>query len=214
MTGTKQKSAQVWTPKSAVLLWIAALAVGIGAGWLLHFPKSAAAATPSVPSSASTPAPVNQPASPDQLAAQMKAAADQRATPLLEQLKSNPENPDLLASVGNLYYDAQQYTTAVKYYEHSLKSRPADASVRTDMATAYWYLGDADTALAQFDQALTYAPNNPNTLLNRGIVRWKGKSDPAGALADWKKILATSPNYDQKAQVEQLIAQVSQPAQK
>jgi tetratricopeptide (TPR) repeat protein len=90
--------------------------------------------------------------------------------------------------------------------------KPADAAVRTDMATAYWYLGNADTALSEFDKALTYQPNNPNTLFNRGMVRWQGKMDSAGALADWQKLLATDPSYDAKDKVLQMMAEVKQHA--
>jgi tetratricopeptide (TPR) repeat protein len=133
--------------------------------------------------------------------------ADAQAAPLLEKLKLDPRNPDLLTSIGNLYYDAHQYPIAVDYYECALKIRPADASVRTDMGTAYWYMGNADKAITEFDKALTDAPDNPNTLFNRGLVRWKGKTDSAGAIADWEKLLAANPNYEGKQQVEQMMVE-------
>jgi len=134
--------------------------------------------------------------------------ADAQAAPLLGKLKSDPKNPELLINIGNLYYDAQQYSIAVDYYGRALQARPSDAAVRTDMATAYWYMGNTDTAIAEFNKALTYAPNNANTLFNLGLVKWKGKMDGAGALADWQKLLATSPNYEEKGKVEQMIAEV------
>jgi tetratricopeptide (TPR) repeat protein len=86
--------------------------------------------------------------------------------------------------------------------------KPDDASVRTDMATGYWYLGDADRAIEEFNRALSYSPNNPNTLFNLGLVKWQGKKDAAGALADWQQLLADNPNYQAKDQVNQMIAQV------
>jgi tetratricopeptide (TPR) repeat protein len=138
--------------------------------------------------------------------------ADAQAAPQLEQLKADPNNTALLTGIGNLYYDAQQYQSAIDYYQRTLKVKPADAAVRTDMATAYWYLGNADTALSEFDKALTYQPNNPNTLFNRGMVRWQGKMDSAGALADWQKLLATDPSYDAKDKVLQMMAEVKQHA--
>ncbi len=85
--------------------------------------------------------------------------------------------------------------------------KPADGAVRTDMATAYWFMGQADLAIAEFDKALTFVPDNPNTLFNRGLVKWKGKKDAAGALADWERLLATDPAYDQKDKVRQMIAE-------
>ena len=84
--------------------------------------------------------------------------ADAQAAPLLDKLKADPKNPDLLAGIGNIYYDAQQYPIAVDYYARALKARPSDAAVRTDMGTAYWYMGNADSAIAEFNKALTYAP--------------------------------------------------------
>ena len=59
----------------------------------------------------------------------------------------------------------------------SLNVQPANTSVRTDLGTAYWYMGNADSAIAEFNQALTYAPNNANTLFNLGMVKWQGKGD-------------------------------------
>ena len=133
-----------------------------------------------------------------------------QAAPMLEKLKADPKNTALLISVGNLYYDAKQYPTAIDYYKRLLAVTPADAAVRTDMATAYWFLSDADTAIAEFNKALSYAPNNPNTLFNLGLVQWKAKSDSKSAIANWQKLLATSPNYSEKAQVEQMLAEVKQ----
>lgn len=134
---------------------------------------------------------------------------DAQAAPLLDQLKSNPDSPDLLTSLGNFYYDAKQYPLAVGYYGHALKGRPSDAAVRTDMGTAYWYMGNADRAIAELNKALTYAPNNANTLFNLGMVKWQGKGDRAGALADWKKLLATNPSYEGKDKVEQMMTEVA-----
>jgi tetratricopeptide (TPR) repeat protein len=142
--------------------------------------------------------------------ARLKEMADANAAPLLDQLKTDAKNPDLLTGIGNLYYDAQQYPIAVDYYGRALKARPSDAAVRTDMATAWWYMGNADTAIAEFNKALSYAPNNPNTLFNLGLVRWKGKQDAAGAVADWEKLLKTNPNYEGKDKVEQMMAEAKQ----
>jgi tetratricopeptide (TPR) repeat protein len=76
------------------------------------------------------------------------------------------------------------------------------------MGTAYWYMGNADLAIAEFDKALTYAPDSPNTLFNRGLVRWKGKKDGPGAIADWNQLLAANPNYEGKEQIVKMMAEV------
>lgn len=201
-----------WTSKQALIFVTLCLITGITGGWFIRgalgtAQPTAARATIASPAPANTTAPSNSaPAQPD--AARLKQMADSQAAPLIAKLNADPKNADLLTSVGNLYYDAQQYPIAVDYYNRALQSKPSDVSVRTDMATAYWYLGNADQALAQFDRALTYAPGNANTLFNRGLVKWQGKHDAPGAIADWKKLLATTPNYEQKDKVEQMLADV------
>jgi len=127
------------------------------------------------------------------------------AQPLLDQLKQNPNGFDLLAKLGNLYYDSQAYPQAIQYYEKALAVQPDNADVRTDLGTAYWYTGDADKAIASFEKALAARPNHPGTLFNLGIVKWQGKNDPKGAVVAWEKLLQTNPDYPQKDQVQMLI---------
>jgi tetratricopeptide (TPR) repeat protein len=201
-------SGTVWTGVQAYTFAVVCLLLGMAGGWLIRGSQSPAPRASVETASASVPSmgggTMNAQPNPEQ----MKKMAETQAAPLIEKLKSDPNNPELLASIGNYYYDAQQYQTAVDYYGRSLQAKPADASVRTDMATAYWYMGNADTAIAEFNKALTYEPNKPNTLFNRGLVKWQGKMDAAGAVADWEKLLATNPNYEGKDKVQQMLAEV------
>jgi tetratricopeptide (TPR) repeat protein len=142
----------------------------------------------------------------------MRRLADEQAEPLLAKLQSDPNKADLLASLGNVYYDAQQFPVAIDYYQKSLKIRPSDASVRTDMATAYWYVGSADTAITEFNRALADEPNKANALFNLGVVQWQGKLDVQAALATWQKLLQTNPTYENKDKLLELMAQVKKHA--
>lgn len=201
------RTPEQWTSVQAYTLAVICLLVGIAGGWFIHGSQSPAAA---VPESASNAAPAS--ANPNGVAAapspaEMQKMAETQAAPLIEKLKADPTNADLLASVGNLYYDAQQYPTAIDYYQRALKTQPANAGVRTDMATAYWFTGNADTAIAEFQKSLSYEPNKPNTLFNLGIVEWQGKMDIDKATATWQKLLDTNPNYEAKDKVLELMAQ-------
>ncbi len=191
-TGSKQ-----WTGARATTLAVVCLLAGVAGGWFLRAGQSPAAAESSTAPAVAAPA--DGPS-------RMKALADSQAAPLLEQLKTAPTDPALLANIGNVYYDAQQYPTAIDYYGRSLQSAPDNVSVRTDLGTAYWYSGNADAAIAALNKALTYQPTNANTLFNLGLVKWKGKSDAAGAIADWQKLLAANPNYEGKENVEKMMA--------
>jgi len=206
---TNTTSTTAWTSVQAYTLAVVCLLLGMAGGWLIRGSQSPAAVAPVESASASAPVPsgmggqpTGQP-TPDQL----KHMADTQAAPLIEKLKADPNNFDLLTGIGNFYYDAQQYPIAVDYYGRALKTKPSDASVRTDMATAYWYMGNADTAIAEFNKALTYEPNKANTLFNLGLVKWQGKMDINGAVADWEKLLKTNTTYEGKDKVEQMIAE-------
>jgi tetratricopeptide (TPR) repeat protein len=202
-----------WTRERALLLSAVCMMVGIAGGWSIRGAHNPAATVPAKDAIVLAPAGNGaSPASQTPGPARLKEMADAQAAPLLDKLRTDPQNPDLQTSIGNLYYDAQQYPTAVDYYGRALKIRPSDAAVRTDMATAYWYMGNADSAIAEFNQAISDSPNNPNTLFNRGLVKWKGKRDVAGAFADWKNLLAANPNYEGKDKVEQMMAEAKKSA--
>ena len=211
MTQSTRVLQREWSNKQALILMTLCLLVGITGGWFLRSGQTPANAS-AKPVDHAPPATNAPPAAQAPDPARLKQMADQQAAPLLSKLNADPNNPDLMISVGNVYYDAQQYPVAVGYYSRALRSRPSDAAVRTDMATAYWYMGNADMAIAEFNKALTYAPNNANTLFNLGLVKWQGKHDAAGAIADWKKLLAADPNYEAKDKVEQMLADVEKQA--
>jgi tetratricopeptide (TPR) repeat protein len=202
----RNTSSTSWTDVQAYTLAVICLLLGVTGGWLLRGSQSPSA-SPAAAASAPAPNGMAGAMNGQPSAEQLRQMADVQAAPLIEKLKSDPRNPDLLVGIGNSYYDAQQYLVAVDYYGRALDIKPSDASVRTDMATAYWYMGDTDRAIAEFNKALSYEPNKANTLFNLGLVKWRGKMDVNGAVADWQKLLATNPNYEGKDKVEQLIAE-------
>jgi cytochrome c-type biogenesis protein CcmH/NrfG len=142
----------------------------------------------------------------------MQKMADTQAAPMIEKLKTDPNNAELLASIGNVYSDTQQFPTAIDYYQRALKIAPANTGIRTDMATAIWYTGNADAAIAEFQKSLSYEPNKANTLFNLGVVEWQGRMDIDKALATWQKLLDTNPNYEGKDKVLELMAQAKKHA--
>jgi len=207
MTGThRATSSEQWTTVQAYVLAVICLLVGIAGGWFIRGSSPAAAATGIANASTPTVGNANGGAQ-TPTPAQMQQMADTQAAPLLEKLKADPNNAGLLENVGNLYYDAQQFPTAIDYYQRALKVEPANADTRTDMATAYWYAGNADAAIAEFQKSLSYQPNKASTLFNLGIVEWQGKMDIDKAVATWQKLLDTNPNYEAKDKVLELIAQ-------
>jgi len=208
MTDTNRATTiEQWTSVQAYVLAVICLLVGIAGGWFIRGSQSpAAAATETASASAPAMGNVNA-AAQAPTPAEMQKMADTQAGPLIEKLKADPTNAGLLENIVNVYYDAQQFPTAIDYYQRALKVNPANTGVRTDMATAYWYTGNADTAIAEFQKSLSYEPNKANTLFNLGIVEWQGKMDIDKAVATWQKLLDTNPNYEGKDKVLELMAQ-------
>jgi tetratricopeptide (TPR) repeat protein len=200
-----ERSSNTWTSFQAYALSVLCLVIGLASGWFIRGSQSPSTTSAETVSAASTQegASMGQPT-----ADELRRMADKQASPLLNALQKDQSNPELLAKVGNVYYDAQQFPVAIDYYQRALKVKPADASIRTDMATAFWYTGSADTAISELNRALADEPNKPNALFNLGIVQWQGKMDIPGALATWQRLLDTNPNYEGKPKVLELMAQV------
>jgi cytochrome c-type biogenesis protein CcmH/NrfG len=194
--------AQNWSSAQAYLLAAFCLLLGVALGYL--FRGSASSMPQAVTAPQSTGVPVEN--------SQAQASLQQSVGPLLEAVNRNPGDFDSLVRLGDLYYDGQQFPTAIQYYERALVIHPENPDVRTDLGTAYWYTGNADKALAEMETSLKYKPAHPQTLFNLGWVKWQGKADAKGAVAAWQKLLRTNPDYPQKQQVEQYIAKAKEHA--
>jgi len=202
-TITPRATEMPWTAMQAYGLAVFCLLLGVTLGYLFR-----GSASPASEVATSAPLAGTQSAKPS--AEQQKAVVDRAAAPLLEVVNKNPSDGESLTSLGNVYFDGEQYTEAIKYYQRALEINPTNADVRTDLGTAYWYLGDADRALTEFKKSLKIRPNHPGTLFNMGIVEWQGKGDPSGAVNAWQQLLKENPNYAQRQQVEDLIAKAKQ----
>jgi tetratricopeptide (TPR) repeat protein len=206
----KGPGAGQWTSTQAYVLSVICLLLGVAVGYLVRGSASSnnTATEPRAAATESLSSPGGGAQQPT--VEQLRQMADTQAQPLLKQLESDPKNSVLLYQIGNLYYDAQQYPEAVKYYENSLKIDPKATDVRTDMATAYHLMGQPDRAIQEYDAVLKIDGKHANALFNEGMVKWQDKMDLSGAIALWKRLLEVHPDYAQRDRVEKLIAQAEQ----
>jgi len=205
-------SSPAWKPLQTYTLATICLVIGLAIGYLVR--GSAAPSTVVAPQETAQAAQPGQPARAPQQAMpsldQMKQMADKQAAPLLEKLKANPKDADVLNQLGTLYRATHQFKTAIDYYQKSLDINPKNVGARTDLASCLYYLGDVDGALAQLDKSLSYDPKHMGTLMNIGIIRWKGKNDVDGAVAAWQKALKLNPDPQNKQLIEHMIAEARQ----
>jgi hypothetical protein len=142
--------------------------------------------------------------------ADMKQMADKQAAPLLDKLKSDPNNSDLLMKAGAIYYTTHQFKQASVYYGKAVQVEPKNVPFRVKLATSLFSSGDPDGAIAQLNQALSYDPKDANTLFDLGMIKLQGKQDGKGAVAAWQQLLKLNPQLsaDRKATVQKLMADV------
>lgn len=201
----------VWHPAQTFTMAAVCLVVGLLVGYLLRGSAAAApgvrAAAMGVPQGGTAPAPHGMGGSGQRMPTlqEMKQMADKKVAPLLERLKADPRNAELLIQVGDVYKATHQFKSAAEYYGKSLEIDPKNVGVRTDMASCLYYIGEVDGALAELNKSLSYDPKHAGTLLNIGVIRWRGKNDVDGAVASWEKLLKLYPNYERKDQVQKLI---------
>jgi tetratricopeptide (TPR) repeat protein len=183
------------------------LALGLIFGYIARGSAPAVSSAATIPA-AMTAGPITSADAPRQMPTldDMRRMADKQVEPLLEKLNADSDNPDLLNQVATVYRMTHQFDTAATYYQKVLQVNPKNVGARTDLASCLFYQGDADGAIAQLEKSLTYDPKHAGTLLNLGVIRWKGKNDAAGAIATWQKLLQYYPNFENRQQVEKLIA--------
>jgi tetratricopeptide (TPR) repeat protein len=170
----------------AIAFGVAGIAFGLIAGWIIGT-QQATGRTPAA-------APV--------AAAAQAADAEPRAA-LLDETKVNAlkavaeresTNPKPRAELANLYFDAQKFDDAIKWYEAALKLNPNDVNVSTDLGVSYYYTNNPDKALAQLDRSLAIDPKHAKTLLNIGIVKAFARQDLEGASKAWQQVIQLAPD--------------------
>jgi tetratricopeptide (TPR) repeat protein len=173
----------------SIVFGVAGTFFGLIAGWLIG--SQQAVVRPAAPPAQAAAAPTGSggggaPAAP--------RLDEQEARRLEDIARSDPANATPRAQLGNLYFDAERYDLAIKWYEEALKLDPTNPDVSTDLGVSYYYSNQPDRALAQFTRSLEIEPKHTKTMLNQGIVLAFGKQDLDGASKAWQKVVELAPN--------------------
>ncbi|HEY2860964.1 MAG TPA: tetratricopeptide repeat protein [Terracidiphilus sp.] len=187
------------------LIGAVCLVCGLAAGYTVHGSRIPAPARPAASAPFHHPTVGQRPS-----LAQFQQMAAKQAAPLIEKLKTDPSNVDLLLQVGALYHATQQYPQAITYYSRAVAAEPKNVANRIKLASSLYRGGDPDAAIVQLNAALAVNPSDANSLFNLGLVKWEGKQDGSGALAAWKLLLKSNPQLapERKATVQKLMNQV------
>lgn len=207
VTDAQPTVASAWQTKQVYAMAVISLVVGLAIGYLFRGSQSPAPPPKPVAAAAQSPHAAGGMGGQMPSLEQMKQMADDKAAPLIEKLKSDPNNTGLLTKIGDLYQATHQFKEAAGYYDKALHVDPKNVSIRTQLASCLYYNGDVDGAISQLQQALQYDPKDANSLFNLGMIKLQGKKDSKGALAAWQLLLKSNPQLsaDRKARVQKLI---------
>jgi cytochrome c-type biogenesis protein CcmH/NrfG len=176
------------TMKSAFIVFAATGAFfGLIVGWIIGTQQASSRA----PFASAAPAAQAAPAS---AAPAAKPAVDEaQATALRNIAEKDPANVQSRVQLGNMYFDAERYQDALRWYDEAFKLNSRDVNVSTDLGVCYYYTDQPDRAIRQLEESLRIDPKHTKTLLNLGIVKAFGKQDLAGARAAWQEVVKIDP---------------------
>jgi tetratricopeptide (TPR) repeat protein len=170
----------------AIAFGIAGIAFGLIAGWVIGAQQATVRPPAAAPVAAAAPAADTGPRAAildETKVNALKAVAEREAT-----------NPKPRVELANLYFDAEKFDDAIKWYEAALQLNPNDVNVSTDLGVSYYYTNNPDKALAQLDRSLKLDPKHAKTLLNIGIVKAFAKQDLEGASKAWQQVIELAPD--------------------
>ncbi len=94
----------------------------------------------------------------------------QQAAELENMLATNPGDYRVLVGLGDLYYDAEQWTLSKMWYERALATGKGDANVYTDFAVVLRNLGEFEGSLKNLRQASAIDPQHWQAVYNTVVV--------------------------------------------
>lgn len=108
-------------------------------------------------------------------------------------LTLSADDPDLLIEGAIAAAAVQRYQDAIDDLTSALEIEGRRVDALTYRASAWRHLGQLDRAEADIELATAIDPDNPEALLERGILRQR-HNDRAGARTDWERTIMLAPD--------------------
>ena len=179
-----------------MIFGIAGVFFGLLAGWIVGSQQGSAQRTAAAPVAAPTATSGQSSATP---------LDESRVATLAKDAESKPRDVAVRLELGNLYFDAERFEDAARWYEQALGIEPRNVNASTDLGISYYYMNQPDKALQQFDRSLALDSRHTKTLLNVGIVRAFGKDDLAGAAQAWQRVVEFAPDSPEGKRAKQAL---------
>jgi Flp pilus assembly protein TadD len=136
------------------------------------------------------------------------AAAGDRLAELTRSLDRDPENPEILMDLGNLYYDRDDWDHAVETYEKARRKAPKNPNLLSDLGAAHRNRGEFELAVAYFQKAREADANHWQSLLNWLLVEAYDRRDAVAAQRLYDEVKQRYPEIPQIEKIQEQISSI------
>lgn len=136
-------------------------------------------------------------------AGESTAAPDPAALmPAMQRIAADPEDVDALKDLGDLYFDAGDYTTAAQWHGKAVDVDPKDVEALLALGAAQFNGGDAASAKSQWEQVVDLDPGNAEAHYDLGFLALSVEPvDLDAARAHWQRVIDIDPTSELAASV-------------
>jgi Flp pilus assembly protein TadD len=124
---------------------------------------------------------------------------------LLARLNKDPKDIEAAIELGDGYFDHNEPTQAILYYNIALLLNPDIPTARTDMGTMYWRNGNVSFAEQAFRDALKSDPDFPNAKLNLGMLLLHEKGNQQEAHTLFREVADAFPDQPAGQKAKELL---------
>lgn len=136
---------------------------------------------------------------------QMQATTvdDQEVQRLMAELASNPDDIEIMRSLGKVYYAGGDMVMAGQWQERILELSPDDVDALLALGVAKLNIGDVAGAEKNWTRVIELNPNLPEVHYNLGFLYFsKTPPEPEKAQQAWAKVVELAPDSNMAATVK------------
>ncbi len=138
-----------------------------------------------------------------------RAAGQDRVAEIEGALEKDPESPKLLTSLGNAFYDREDWDGAIRAYEKARRKAAGDPSLLSDLGSAYRNRGEFKRAIALFEKARAADPDHWQSLLNLVLINAFDTRDAGAARRHFAELKRRYPDVPNLIRIEKQITGLS-----
>ncbi|MBI5599355.1 MAG: tetratricopeptide repeat protein [Deltaproteobacteria bacterium] len=126
---------------------------------------------------------------------------------LTRRVNENPNDWDLHARLGDVYFGTGKFNEAVVHYRKAVELNPGDIDSYNDLGLAYHYTGNTAEGLKYINDGIKKDPNYQRIWLTRGFLSYAiGNRDEA--VASWQKTISINPDSQVARAANEYLAEL------